>query len=430
MRSAAALLLATSLLTGCNAYDYFRITGFQQESFTNKADILFVLDNSPSMVDEGEALAVNFASFINQFADDAPPTSKPSLGDEVDRFIEYVQDRTGNVNYQIGITTTEVYDKVGRLVGENPVLRKADENVPQKFNNNLLCEAACLTSQPPVAVQCAQGSRPGTENCADSLLGAAEEGIEAVYMAMCRASPNPPENCFQDWYLQADRGVYEATPPPGSDTGGGPPDPVEYFGPAQVGTNAGWLREGSVVIPVIITDEGDQSRRINDRSGDVFPYGDLFNAFGHRMSWAVIGPNLDCNLAGAVAWGVDRYKNMVDRTSGVYVDIAQPSGSSCATTDFADALNEIGKLLRGLADTFPLQNLPVPGTIVVEVNGKVVPEATPFETSTGRIEFDDGWLYLRDENTVVLRGNAVPDFNADVRIWYQPASGLPRTLPF
>ena len=39
-----------SAVTGCNQYEPFRITGFEQENFNNNADIVFVIDNSDSML--------------------------------------------------------------------------------------------------------------------------------------------------------------------------------------------------------------------------------------------------------------------------------------------------------------------------------------------------------------------------------------------
>lgn len=423
---------ALMLLSGCNPYTYFRLTGYLQEGFSNKADILFVVDNSPSMVDEAEALAVNFDVFIEQFAADKPPTGPVTLGDDVGRYLEYVADRTGNVNYQLGITTTDGFSDAGRLAGTPTFLTKTDKNIRQKFDNNLLCDAACVTSTPSVPVTCKSGA-PGPQNCADSIQGAAEEGIEAVYMAMCRAVENPPESCFQPWYFNATTGSYEARP--GGDTGSATETDVEaqdYFSEGDPSENEGFLREGSVVIPVIITDEGDQSRRIGGRTGDVFPYPALFAEFGHRMSWAVIGPNLDtCNTGGAQAWGVNRYKKLVNDSNGVYLEINVPNGQDCKVADFGEALTAIGKLLRGLADTFPLRTAPVIGSIVVQVNGELIEEADcHYDEDLDAQVCDDGWKYDAASNTVVLKGNAVPEFNADVRVWYLPASGVPRTLPF
>ena len=63
--------------------------------------------------------------------------------------------------------------------------------------------------------------------------------------------------CFQNFWWDEEANVFRPRPPEG-DTGGLDTDaePDDYFSDALVGTNEGWLREGSVVIPVIVS-EGD-----------------------------------------------------------------------------------------------------------------------------------------------------------------------------
>ena len=62
-------LLALTLLAGCNSYELFRVTGYEQASFSNDADILFIIDNSQSMAEESTALASNFDRFVGNFLD-------------------------------------------------------------------------------------------------------------------------------------------------------------------------------------------------------------------------------------------------------------------------------------------------------------------------------------------------------------------------
>ena len=62
----AAILSATlALSASCNNYELFRVAGYEQASFSNEADIIFIVDNSPSMVGESEALALNFGVFLD-----------------------------------------------------------------------------------------------------------------------------------------------------------------------------------------------------------------------------------------------------------------------------------------------------------------------------------------------------------------------------
>ena len=39
-------LWGIGLLAGCNNYPVLRVTGYEQATFNNRADILFVIDNS------------------------------------------------------------------------------------------------------------------------------------------------------------------------------------------------------------------------------------------------------------------------------------------------------------------------------------------------------------------------------------------------
>ena len=41
-----------SLLAGCNSYEIFALAGYEQASFSNDADVVFVIDNSNSMWQE------------------------------------------------------------------------------------------------------------------------------------------------------------------------------------------------------------------------------------------------------------------------------------------------------------------------------------------------------------------------------------------
>jgi hypothetical protein len=44
--------------------------------------------------------------------------------------------------------------------------------------------------------------------------------------------------------------------------------------------------------------------------------------------------------------------------------------------------------------------------------------------------FTEGWAYDPGENAVIFYGNAIPQYGEEVRIYYRPLEGNPRTLPF
>src|SRR5690606_41680131 len=52
-------------------------------------------------------------------------------------------------------------------------------------------------------------------------------------------------------------------------------------------------------------------------------------------------------------------------------------------------------------------------------NGARIREAdATWNGDLGQYVYDDGWHYDALANAVVLTGTAVPDFNADVKVWY------------
>ena len=96
-----ALLLTCLLTAGCNSYDAFRISGTQQESFTNRVDLLFVVDNSTSMTAEGAELGLRFDSFITELTGETA-SSANDLSDAVDNYIDFVNRDASFINFNIG----------------------------------------------------------------------------------------------------------------------------------------------------------------------------------------------------------------------------------------------------------------------------------------------------------------------------------------
>ena len=406
---------------GCNHYELFQRAGYAQESFSNDADILFVIDNSSSMTDEAAALALNFDVFIKQLTDPTEAGEQGGLEDAAGGYIQYVQNRGRFVDYQLAITTTSVEDSFGDLYGYPSLLAKGEAGIEDQFAENLLCDATCWSTSQMADV-------PGDYSCGDDLgeevhqayldcvcgearwkdnCGAGtEEGLEAVLMAMCRSVENPPAACYEQ----------------------------NQFDETNEMSNEGLLREDSTLITVIVTDEGDNSRRMAQGQADPSEaYGNVFDQFGHRMAFAVIGPTTDdCNGGGATTWGVERYQYFVSETDGRWFDIADSTDASCPVSDFSGALEELGQLLNSLLDVFPLQSVPDVETILVFVDGEAVERAaeTVSEDDAAESTWSSGWSYLAAENAIEFHGDAVPDYNAEVQIFYRPLDGMPRDLPF
>jgi hypothetical protein len=104
---------------------------------------------------------------------------------------------------------------------------------------------------------------------------------------------------------------------------------------------------------------------------------------------------------------------------------------ACITRDFSGPLNELGELLNNLLTVFPLQSVPVPGTLTAVVDGKNIDEAEITGVDGfGLTTYSDGWSYRTVDNSVEFHGSAIPDYGADVQIFYLPVDGMPRELPF
>lgn len=436
---------AVSLLSGCNQAELFRLGGLVQEDFSNDAEILFVIDNSTSMLQESADLGVNFDGFIDRLIDPTGDGSELNgLADAVDNYILSVSDRGAVIDFQLGITTTDITEaaEFGDLVsfpGSERVLAKGEPDLALKFRQNLLCESTCFPEAPngglPVAsdvgrddytcgdpldsdelfaeyMDCTCGESAWKGNCGTG----DEEHLEAVFLAMCRGIDPNTES-------QTDLLLLDACE-----------DKTPFQRASHAGTNADFYREGSVVIPVIVTDAGDGSRRLPTGEAGVGEYDSLFDQFGRRMAWAVIGPTVEgCRTAGAEnpqPWQISRYEHFVDKTNGLYIDITTGTSDDCQVTDFGEALDQLGQLLNQLLEIFPLQSIPDQETLLVFVDNKSVEQSLEERDEEGNVVYGSGWTYLAAENAVQFHGDAVPDYRQEVRIYYKPLEGMPRELPF
>jgi hypothetical protein len=414
------LLIATVLSTSCNNYEMFRLAGYAQDSFSNDADILFILDNSLSMTDEATTLALSIDTFIEKLTNpEASGISSDGLKDAAGNYIEYIQNRGRFVDYNLAITSTDAAADYGRLFGEYSIVSKGDDNETEKFKANVLCETTCfdasdVPSDPAYECGDAAGDSVSFEylNCLcgegvweDNCGSGDEEHLESLYMAMCRSVPEPPLDCYE----------------------------MNQFTDADILTNDGLLRSTGTFIPIIVTDEGDNSRR--EATGEYVPaeYETLFNTFGKRTAFAVIGPRTDaCNSGGATDWGVGRFSYLVEETQGIWFDIAAEDEKTgdCEIADFASALEELGDLLNTLSTAFPLSSIPDLDTLRVFVEGEEIPASATTLTDSLDIEYSAGWSYSSGDNAVEFHGSAVPDYNENVEIYYLPLDGMPKELPF
>jgi hypothetical protein len=446
-RALTALALVTTL-TGCNRYVMFNQAGYEQASFSNEADILFVVDNSSSMSQEAGALGLSMDAFIARLTStDGAVAVTETLTDAVGNYVTYTQERGKFLDYQIGITTTTPDDNAsdgmdpgegGRLVTA-PIV-KDDANVADTFRETMLCETTFWPSDTPrsnagAITECDGPPESGeiSQEYLDCVCGfdewkntregtGTEEHLESALMALCRSVENPPETCFDSLSIFED--VDPATEP-GSNH------------------NAGFIRPDSTVIVVIVTDEGDSSRRIPQTGSETelaTPYLEAFAEFENKIKVVGIGPLYEpgdaqprcVEGAGFGGYLVDRIIHATEETGGFYRYIVEEdAGAGCVNSDFSQHLDELGVLLEDLDTAFELQSVPDVSTIQVWLDGEEVPKAPAIvNQATNVTTYEQGWSYDSALNAVVFWGQWVPNYNADVEIFYRPLSDKPRDLPF
>lgn len=407
MRRLTLAAAALPLLAACNRYELFVVEG-PETAAGHRADVLFIIDNSDSMVEESRALAENFGAFAERLAGTTASYGHDGLPDAVDLYVDAAAEPGLFTDYQLAVTTTDALSERGELLG--PILRRGDPNLAESFIETLMCEATCFSERSAVpsrpSFQCGD---PFTGEVSQEFLdctcgdgawigqcgGGAEQGLETAFLAMCRSVHDPPLECFGD---------------------GGLPD-------SQRLTNEGLLRPRSTLIPVVVTDEGDSSSRLppSDSVPDV--YNELFAKFERPMSWAVIGPDLDSNgeivcPSLATSWGVARYDYLVAATGGLKVSIY---GASCGATDFGDALDQLVALIGQGPAAFQLASEPVEGTVRVSVDSRRVKRADALGFDAyGVPQFSDGWSYRPADRTVLLHGEAKPEPGETVQVYYLP----------
>jgi hypothetical protein len=189
--------------------------------------------------------------------------------------------------------------------------------------------------------------------------------------------------------------------------------------------NAGFRREGAFLSIIIVSDENDTSHY--DWQNGVNSYYYTENA-SHMFALSRFTTYLD-TLTNTIPGGIRNYSvssiSVMDNTCRQqletdgyprvigqrYMDLADltegSKGSLCG--DFGTTLSMISDRVLELSTVFQLSREPYPETIVVTVNGSVVPQ-----NST------NGWSYNSTNLTISFHGTAVPPAGADVRINFDP----------
>jgi len=360
MRRAAAVAFLALLFSACRDE---RLTpalppGYHVDTYAQRpapaVDVLWVVDDSGSMAPRQESLARNFQAFIALFLQ-------------------------GQVDFRMGVATTDIFTRPGELVGEPRVLAPDTPELERAFADSV---------------------RVGTGG------SAYEAGLEAARRVLERlAQENAP-------VLEA-RGACEAGC--GSEAcreGCAAAHPVAF------------LRPGAWLYLAFVTDEDDRSPHDVRRYWRAFEQAKGIGNDGTVMASAIIG---DVPANGCGAEPGRRYAELVALTGGEV-------GSIC-DADFADTLRALATSAVGLRRTFALERTPKPDTLRVRVRypcgaspeacesvAREACEGQPAEAldaiCTPVAGGPDGWTYAADRRVVYFAGDSVPGLGSRVELEY------------
>jgi len=381
-------LLPIILGLSCTQYEFLTQEVYEQATYSNRVDILFVLDNSQSMLDEQEALAINFNQFIqnlNSAAEQERSFPHQTLTDAVSNYLFFLNNFNRYINFRLGMTTTEI----------------DDESTPTPGISGMLIEP--YPDDPDAPLYIAANDEDVGE-AFETLVGEVqqnmaavgeEKGLEAMRRAICQTLPNP-EALDEQNRLDLKLGC------------------GDVLANNEVGLNGDFLRDEVALAVIIISDEGDSSEYT------VADYITFLDSLERGYSISAIVPTLPldledntatCNPEKAPSEQLQRYRDAVESSNGLLAPICE---------DFADTLDNIGALINNLLSRFKLRQVPQDGSIFVFVDGSPLSE-----------DQENGWVFRPSLNSIEFTGTAIPDYGANIEVYYRVVTTEdPRSLPF
>jgi hypothetical protein len=171
------------------------------------------------------------------------------------------------------------------------------------------------------------------------------------------------------------------------------------------GDNRGFLRKDAQLVVIFLSDENDES--VDSASSYINFLNQLkpnFATGGRAWSAHFIGAlslSPECTAYGPHASPGTRYMELVNYSGGV--------SESICTSDLSRALTNVRKRIVERLTEYRLDRDPVLSSIVVRINGIVIPESST-----------NGWQYFPKDKVIRFYGSAVPAADASINIDYQP----------
>lgn len=180
------------------------------------------------------------------------------------------------------------------------------------------------------------------------------------------------------------------------------------------GEGRGFLRNDALMAIIALSTEDDKSSNVSGGANGYAGILDSVKGFyedGTRQ-WILnfIGvlslSSGNCPAAGSALGYLEpglRYMNLANLTGGVQASV-------CAA-DLSLAATNIRARISQILTDFPLDKKPDEATIVVKVNGVVVPRSNV-----------NGWDYVADKNLIRFYGSAIPAADASINVDFKPAA--------
>ncbi len=431
---AGPLALALALVAGCQEYELRpnENTDVFTQEVRNTVDILLVVDNSCSMVDEQVKLADNFQAFIDAFGD-------------------------ADVDYQIGVVTTDMdsehhrgrlrcsADVIGTEGGPFTIEAGVNDTLELDFGTGML---EFTMDAGTYAAEDLAYDLTWAWGLTDYAFASATEDQRLWITtdlpcdeATLTVGGGNANDTFGFQEGDSMTGVKIITP----DT----PDAARHFAanvhvggygsgyekgleaahlalqtdidPEVAAYNEGFLRTGDKAEPValslvFISDEEDQSPDPVSYYLDYFyrsksPFGEFQ---GYRDETildisAVVGDVPDgCEqTVGEDVYPAQpgyRYIDLAMRTGGIF--------DSICNEDFSPMVAELGLNISGLRSRFTLSRYPDELTLVVQVK----------EEGGALEDLQEGWIYDCEDNAIVFDEDHVPPTRAQVHVTYTVVS--------
>lgn len=336
---------------------------FQQSAGTvnDKLDILWVIDNSGSMDSSQQNLGANFSSFIAGFAQKG-------------------------LDYRMAFTTTDAYRYSSSFANNTNCVRFRDRVLGSTCNNVPGYGASGYKILTPTVPGSALLNSVFTHNARVGIYGSGDERAFQSMKAALSHSVNDQYDFLRDDSFFAIIIVSDEDDFSHNGTSNKGVYPPNYNDPA--------LRPISEYVDFLdnLTGTTGPNRRYTVNAIAIFDEAcrqELNNSFDGRQI------------------GV-RYRQLVEATGGMRTSL-------CG--NFAQDLQNIAENLLTLATQFYLRRIPIPESIVVIVNGQLVPDRNSNPLNDG------GWEYDANTNSIKFYGiNYIPPTGAVIQVNYDPVA--------